>query len=62
MIRSFNVLSAAALAALVAGTGLGFAHGPAPGAHYDGHAAALGEPGDPKSVTRTMEYAHVVCW
>ena len=32
------------------------AHGPAaqPG-HYDGHAAALGEPGDSKAATRTME-------
>jgi len=42
------------LAAAIAVSGPAAGHGP-PGAHYDGHAAALGEPGDPKTVTRTME-------
>lgn len=52
MTRSLNILGLAALTMLIAG--VGHTHGPAPGAHYDGHAAALGEPGDPKAVTRTM--------
>jgi uncharacterized cupredoxin-like copper-binding protein len=51
----FGFYAALILAGLVL-TGGADAHGPAaaPG-HYDGHAAALGEPGDPKAVTRTMQ-------
>ena len=55
MKRSLYILAVAALTAVAASTGASHAHGPAKGSHYDGHAAALGEPGDPHQVTRTME-------
>lgn len=56
MTRTIYVLAGAAVATLILAGSVSFAHGPeAKPGHYDGHAAALGEPGDAKAVTRTME-------
>lgn len=59
---STRILSALCLAAVIAASSWahagpgekGHSHGDHKGASYEGHAAALGEPGDPKAKARTV--------
>jgi uncharacterized cupredoxin-like copper-binding protein len=50
LVLTLGLLAAPALAA----PGHSGGHGSHGGGHYDGHAAALGEPGDPKAKARTI--------